>query len=123
MSHFIKLDEAKKMTSAYRQKKKDLIDPKYKGKDVLPISESFDRAAFDKLLSHPKCTGIRIYYGLKNGDEVHAVIVAHDADNKDILPSDVATVTEGVEVDIDAEIVEIGTRCPPGCAPASPLNT
>lgn len=123
MSHFISLAEAKKMTAEYRLKRKDLLDPKLKGKDkkVLPTCESFERSAIEALLKNPECKGLRIYYGLKNEDELHAIMVAYDAENKDILPSETVSQTEGGAED-EGEIVEQGFRCPDICPPSSPLN-
>ena len=120
MSHFISLAEAKKMIGRYRAKRKDLLDAKYKDKDkkVLPTCESFERSAIEALLKNPECKGLRIYYGLKNEDELHAIIVGYDAENKDILPSSDAARTAGDE----EEIVDSGLRCPTYCPPSSDLN-
>jgi hypothetical protein len=120
MSHFISLAEAKKMTAEYRSKRKDLLDPKYKDKDtkVLPTCESFERSAIEALLKNPECKGLRIYYGIKNEDELHAIIVGYDGENKDILPSSDAARTEGEE----GEILDNGYRCPVVCPPSSDLN-
>ena len=124
MSHFISLEEAKKMTHAYKAKRKDLLDPKYKDKEkkVLPTCESFERSAIEGLLKNPACKGIRIYYGLKNEDEMHAILVGYDAESKDILPASEIERTEGVE-GADGEILENGTRCPSHCPPSSDLNS
>jgi len=121
MSLFISLDEAKKMTADYRAKKKVLLAPEYKQKNVLPICESFDRAAIDKLLSQKDCKGIRIYYGIKNEDEVHAIVVGYNSNNEDILPAtDQARTLDGT--DGDGDILDNTLRCPYTCPPSSPLN-
>jgi len=120
MSHFISLAEAKKRITSYKAKRKDLLDAKYKDKDkkVLPTCESFERDAIESLLKKPNCKGIRIYYGLKNDEELHAIIVGYDENNKDILPASRTETTEGEE----GEIVDNSTRCPIYCPPPSELN-
>jgi len=123
MSHFISLDEATKMTAEFRHKRKDLLDPKLKDSDkkVLPTCESFDRSAIEAILKQPDCRGIRIYYGLKNGAEVHAIIVGYDKEDRDILPSTAQERTEGSTE--EGEILEKSTRCPDSCPPPSILNS
>jgi hypothetical protein len=116
--HFISLEEAKKMTKKFRGDKDKIVKDEYKGKHLLPNCESFDRAAFDKLLQREDCKGVRIYYGMKEEDKrVHAIIVGFDADGKDILPR------EGIVADgIDECMIENGSQCPPNCPPPSELN-
>jgi hypothetical protein len=48
--HSISLDEAKKMTKKFKEDKDKVVRDEYKGKNLLPVCESFDRAAFDKLI-------------------------------------------------------------------------
>ena len=117
--HSIGLDQAKKMIKKFRENKDKIVKPEHVGKDLLPNCESFDRAAFDTLLRREDCKGVRIYYGMKDGnDQLHAIIVGFDATGKDILPK------EGQVMDAtDPIIVEDGTVCPTDCPPPSPLNT
>jgi polyphosphate kinase 2 (PPK2 family) len=117
--HSILLDEAKKMTKRFREQKDAIMRDEHKGKHLIPHCESFDREAFDKLLQNENCKGVRIYYGMKEGnDRVHAIIVGFDAEGKDILP--------GGSVAMDAtdpKIIEDGKTCPDYCPPPSGLNS
>lgn len=117
MDHFISLDQAIQMTTAFRENRDKFLAPDYQGAEYLPNAETFDRAAFDKILSTPGCTRLRIYYGMDNELKVHAIIVGVNEENEDILPDAGATVTE----DDGGDIIEVGQRCPPECT-VSPLN-
>jgi hypothetical protein len=116
--HSISLDEAKKMTKKFREQKDKIVKDEYKDKHLLPICESFDRAAFDKLLQREDCKGVRIYYGMKADDQrLHAIIVGFDGEGKDILP------VNGIAMDgTDPIIVDNGQICPTYCPPSSHLN-
>src|SRR5215216_3114316 len=83
--HSISLDEAKKMVRKFKEDKENILKEEHQGKNLLPICESFDRAAFDAILRREDCKGIRIYYGMTDS-QIHAVIVGFDAEGKDILP-------------------------------------
>jgi hypothetical protein len=113
MNHSISLETAIQMTTFFRESKDRILQENLQGLDILPIAETFDRAAIDKLLSHPRCARLRIYYGMDQEQKIHAVLVGVDADDKDILPSTDAPATEGEE---EAEIVELAQRCPPYCS-------
>ena len=120
-SHFIPLDQAVAMTTSYRNNRENVLSPGYKGKDILPLSETFNRAAFDTLLATPGCEGLRIYYGMDQDLQQHAIIVAVDANNQDLLPSSATGDTSAGSG--DDVIVEEGQRCPPICPDPSPLNS
>lgn len=80
-----------------------------------PLSEKFDVEAINKLISPEDCKYLRIYYGMKEDMEVHAILVAANATDEDLLPSNEAAENDNV-------IVEDSLRCPPVCPPPSPLN-
>lgn len=111
--HRISLETAIEMTNRYRAQKERILMPELQGKNLLPVSETFDRAAFDRLLAQPGCTGLRIYYGMDETLQVHAIAVSVNDKNEDILPTAITP---------DGEIVEEGKVCPPYCATNSPLN-
>ena len=84
----------------------------------MPLSETFDVETITGLLSVQGCKYLRIYYGMKENREVHAILVAADENNADILPAaDLET------NDNNPIIVDEGIRCPPVCPPPSSLNT
>ena len=83
----------------------------------MPICETFDKAAFETLLAKEGCEHIRIYYGMNAEKQIHAIIVAADANGQDILPSLSSNEEE------DDDILDRGNRCPDLCPPASPLNS
>ena len=113
-SHAIPLDQAKEMTATYRGNKEIILAPEFQDKDILPLSETFNRAAFDQLLSTPGCAGIRIYYGMGEGLKIHAIAVAVNEANEDILPDPAVQGIAGESSD-EPVIIEEGQRCPPIC--------
>ena len=116
-SHFISLEKAIEMTTHYRKNKHAVINPSHSGKEILALSDKFDRSVFDLLLSKPDCTGIRIYYGMDIDLKVHPIVVAVNAKDEDILPlSGTVTTLSGSDIGDDT------LRCPPFCPPPSPLN-
>ena len=112
--HRISLDAAIKMTTLYRAQRDVILGVQWQGKDLLPLSETFDRTAFDRLLAQPGCAAVRIYYGMDETLQVRAVVVGVNAKDEDILPTPDAP---------DAEILDISKLCPPVCGVESPLNS
>ncbi len=116
MSHFISLSDAIAMTERFRDNRDSVLDLEYRGQNILALSETFDRAAFDTLLDKTGCASLRIYYGMSVDLKIHAIVVAVNEDNEDILPS-----TSSITND-DEDIVDNANRCPELCPPSSPLN-
>lgn len=106
-SHEISLQTAIEMTTLYRAGRPSNF----------PICETFEVDAISNLLATQGCTYLRIYYGMKANGEVDAILVAADADNKDILPPPANQISGD-----EPPILEDGIRCPPACPPPSPLN-
>ncbi len=119
-NHFISLQTGIDMTTLYRQQKENILATAYKDQNILPISETFDRAAMDTLLAETGCAAVRIYYGMSEDLLIHAIIVGVDENNEDILPSNENVLSSSAET--DESILEQGVRCPEDCAPPSPLN-
>jgi hypothetical protein len=123
MNHFISLQQAQEMTERYRQNRVSILQPPYQQGNVLAISESFDRAAFDSVLAQPGCVGLRIYYGMDPSLQVHAIIVGYNENNEDMLPVQTGFTAASSTDEGETNIIEEGNRCPDFCAPDSPLNT
>ena len=118
MSQFIPLDKAVAMTTLYRNQKENVLSEPFKGKNILCISETFDRVVIDTLLAKPGCEAVRIYYGMDEELKIHAIVVPVNGKNEDILPSGAPNAL----TDDDDDIAEEAKRCPDDCAPPSPLN-
>ena len=114
MNHSISLNNAKQMILDYKANREEILAPAYQGKDILAKSETFSVDAVLTLIANPLCRKVRIYYGMDNTSKVHAIMVAVDADDKDILPAD-----HGVETTM---IIEDAIRCPDQCPTPSDLN-
>lgn len=109
--HSISLSEAIQLTSNFQ-----LSRPA-----DMPVCETFEKASILRLLETEGAESFRIYYGKKENGDVCAVLVAADAEGKDILPP---SETENFVNDEDDEalILEDSFRCPHTCPPPSPLN-
>jgi hypothetical protein len=114
MNHSISLNNAKQMIVDYKANREEILADDYKGRNILAYSETFSVDAVLTLIANPLCRKVRIYYGMDSDKKVHAIMVAVDADDKDILPPD-----PGVETTM---IIEDAIRCPDQCPPGSDLN-
>ncbi len=101
--HLITLEVASLMTKAYRDARINNI-----------ISNSYERAAFDRILSQEGCVGIRAYFALTTeqsnpGDagRLTLVFVGYDSQDNDLY---------------ERELAEAGWACPPRCPELNPLN-
>jgi hypothetical protein len=114
--HMISLEKARKMIAHFHEKKEQLLHEKFKEVHVLNHCETFDRAAFDRLLAVPGCVGVRIHYGLDEDHKMHAIIVAVDEKDNDMLPNlSEDGVMEAGTGNTGPVIVEDGKTCPPFC--------
>ena len=89
-NHFITLNEAVRLTSKYREN----------SPEGAVLAETFGRDAVAAVLAHPRCAGLKIYYGMK--DEGTRVLVLIGVDG------------EGIDL-ADGAIAENGFLCPPFC--------
>lgn len=103
-NHEISPGEARDMVNRFKQNKPA----------GLAFSETFSKEAVMKLLNAQGCTSLRIYYGMKEDMEVHAILFAADEDGKNMLPK------EGEPAADDIVILEDGWRCPPLCPDTYP---
>jgi hypothetical protein len=117
MNHSISLTEAAAMTSRYRDNRETVLQTDYRNIGLLPICETFDKTAFERLLASPGCAFIRVYYGMDTDLKMHAIIVAADSEGRDLLP--LASLSE----EDDYDIVDRANRCPELCPPESELNS
>jgi hypothetical protein len=107
-NHEISLQTAIEMTRLYRANRPANF----------PVSESFEISAVQKLLATEGAAFLRVYYGMKENQEVDAILVAVNAEGEDILPS-ATTVTASADEPV---VLEDGYRCPEFCPGDSPLG-
>ena len=121
VDHFITLAQAKEMTALYRAEKDNILDPQYRGQDILSICETFNRDIFDVILAETDCVGLRIYFGMKPDLKVKTILVGVNSKGEDILPTATKiALTEGDDGDGDGNLGQDGQPCPPWC-PVPPL--
>ena len=112
------------MTRRYRENKHRVIQHEFSKQDILPICETFDKAAIENLISQPNCTGLRIYYSMDEQFKVHAVLVGVGLNNEDLIPDiqETNTMVATLMPEVDKPILDEALRCPPECPPISELN-
>src|SRR5688572_24475223 len=110
MSQFISLATAEVMTARYRNNKEGILDSNFQNENILPISETFGKEEFETLVNMTGCAGLRIYYGMDESLKIHAIIVAINANDEDILPPSNLNSSEEEEY-----IIDNGIRCPDIC--------
>jgi hypothetical protein len=115
--HRISLQIAEQMTGRYRANYESILAPEHRGKNLLAKNETFNRAAIEQLLSIKDCAGMRIYYGMDDSLQCHAILVGVNESNEDILSLSVTMQSTN-----DEPIFQEGQRCPDFCPPDSPLN-
>lgn len=113
MNNVISLEQAIEMTTRFREQNGA------GGKMSIPNCETFDRAAFDQILSQTGCVKMRIYSGLDADMGYRAIIVGVNEKDEDMLPS---STTSTISTEEDPIIIEDGLTCPPYCPPPSHLN-
>jgi hypothetical protein len=96
--HSISLDEAAKMTKAYRDSMP---------KDS-PIAATFSKSALKNILDQAGCAGIRMYYAKGADKKLTLVLTGMKAEGGDIY---------------EGRLAEMAQLCPPFCSPRNPLNS
>ena len=122
LKHSVSQDKVKQLTSHYEKNKDSILKKRFHGKTILPTCETFDRSAFDQLLSQDGCVGIRIYYGMDKESNVKLVVVGVDEKDQDMVGSN-SKMEKIKSVEITDEPVlalSDGLRCPPYCPPPPP---
>lgn len=120
MNQFITLEEAQQMTAHYRKENEIMLQPEYRDRGILPITEIFQKKVVETLLSRPGVTGLRIYYGMTPDSRVHSILVGVTADGKPVLPESGSEISENEE---DGYLAERAIRCPNECDIYADLNT
>ena len=122
LKHSISQDKVKQLTSNYEKNKTKILKKKFHGEAILPTSETFDRAAFDQLLSQDGCVAVRIYFGMDEDLNVKLVVVGVNEKDHDIRPSvsSLKKLKNGDMIDEPVLALASGIRCPPYCTPPPP---
>lgn len=116
-NHRISLAEAIELTTRFRDNRNSILGSVYQDQDLLPLSETFNKTAFESFMNNDLCAGIRIYYGMTPHLKLLAIMVGVNENNEDMLPSDTET------TDPEPPLLDDAQRCPPICPPSSSLNT
>ncbi|TAG84869.1 MAG: hypothetical protein EAZ20_16385, partial [Bacteroidetes bacterium] len=119
MSKPISLQQGIKMTSFYRIQKEQILAQAFQGKKILATCETFSRKSIEDLLAKSGCEKLRIYYGMDDGFKVHAILVAVNDADQDILPP----ADSVISLEADPYLWNDSRRCPDDCPPSSSLNS
>lgn len=114
INHVISLDQGRNMTQTFAGMRENMLAPEFRGRNVLPLYETFNLKAIDTLLCQQKAVGFRIYMAMDAQQKVRFVLVGVDGDGKDIMqrvienPTYMSTAPAGTSVLLE----ETGQRYP-----------
>lgn len=111
--HSISQEQAVEMTASYRVNLNTILAEEYRDSYVLPYSETFEVSEVMDMLKVEGTAKMRIYYGMDAELKVHAILVAVNEKDEDILPDNME----------NALLLDRSFRCPYVCPPTSPLNS
>jgi hypothetical protein len=120
--HKIPLALGVEMTRRYRSNMEQILAPDYQNREILAVCETFSLDVLQGLQNVKGAAAFRIYYGMSEDLKVHAILVAVDAEGKDILPNE-SPAANTEEEDPTGVLYEDSVRCPTYCPPKSELNT
>jgi len=122
LKHSVSQDQVKKLTSHYEKKKDSILKKKFHGKAILPTCETFDRRAFDQLLSQDGCVGIRIYFGMDEESNVKLIVVGVNEKDHDMVGSNskMKAIKSDDKTEESVFAFSNALRCPPYCPPPPP---
>jgi hypothetical protein len=115
-SQQISLTNAVAMTETFRANRSTVFNSSYA--NALCNSETFKLAEVNALLAVTGAAGLRIYYGMDDNYNIHAILAAVDEQGNDIIPPENASLNGDPAI-----LLEQGIRCPPTCPEESPLNS
>src|SRR5690349_11252446 len=87
-NHFISLATARNMTTKCRTEKQNVIKTEFQNDNIIFTCETFNREAFDTLLSQANCAGIRIYSGMDEHFKIRVIAVGVNSNNEDMVAND-----------------------------------
>ena len=120
--HSVTLARVKELKSQYKKNKQKILKKEYRDSALLPICETFDRAAFDQLLAQPGCVGIRIYFGMDEEMNVKLIVVGVNEKDEDIRPVITENSIQTFASSFDEPVFAFSDaqRCPPDCPTPPP---
>lgn len=105
LNHDIPLQQALDMTNRYNQMHENILLPEFRGKKVMPLTETFNLKAIDEILCQPNTVAFRTYLGMDSGNKVRVIFVGVNPNGEDIIGSG-GTITD------NPRIAEAGNRFP-----------
>jgi hypothetical protein len=110
MENLLPVTDAKAMVKTYLDNKSTVLKPEYLELNVLSNTITYGVDAFKNLVNNPKCTQIRMYFGMNEKLEITGIFVGVDPDGNEILIQNEANLSTGTDYTLDE-----GIRCPPTC--------
>lgn len=85
------------MTAHCRKEHEIMLQPDYRDRGILPLTEILHKDVVEKLLSRSEGFGLHIYDGMTADSRVQAILAGVTAESKPILPK------SGTELNVSAE--------------------
>jgi hypothetical protein len=136
INHNIKISQGLYLTDNFKKNEDSIMMGSLKGKDLLPVSETFFVKDVMRLLQQKGCVGLRIYPGMKENKQVVYVLCGVDANGADMLPAQLLSKKQMAPNERSASmkqgtgstqepvyiLLEEGQTCPPYNPPAPNLG-
>lgn len=114
INHTITLEQAQSMINNFGVVRESMLATAFTGRNVLPVSETFNLKAIDALLCQPNAVGFRVYMAMDGQQQVRFVLVGVDGDGKDIIQR--SNETPGFTIEsatgVSTQVYEAGQRWP-----------
>lgn len=85
IDHAITIDKGVTMVNNFGVIRESMLATDFTGRDMLPISETFNLEAIDEIICQPNAIGFRVYMAMDDNQKVRFVLVGVDGDGKDII--------------------------------------
>ncbi len=113
INHDITYAQAQTMIGNFTAVRESMLSSNFQNNGTMPIYETFNLAAIDKLICQPTAIGFRIYTAMDSENKIRFVLVGVDSDGKDIImrkqDNPDGTFLPG---DVSVDIEETGQRFP-----------
>lgn len=106
LNHEISANQALAMTNHFTVMRDSMLIPALRGQNVLPVSETFNLAAIDKIICQPNTLAFRAYLGMDpQTKKMRLIFVGVNTGGEDIIKS-------GGSIRDNPAIAETGQRYP-----------
>ncbi len=114
INHEITVDQAVSMINNFGEVRETMLTTAYAGRNVLPVSETFNLQAIDAIICQHAAVGFRVYMAMDGQQQVRFVLVGVDGDGKDIIQrnNEAPGYRADAATNVSTKVFETGQRWP-----------